>query len=109
MGDELVVRIELRVDRDMEYVHLQDQRGCGTEPVGVISRYRFQDGPADYQSTRDTATHFFSDYSPKRTYVLESSVRVQHRGELTRAAWPGRSACTHPSSTAIRRHALDVR
>ncbi len=24
VGDELVVRIELRVDRDMEYVHLKD-------------------------------------------------------------------------------------
>src|SRR5262249_49459602 len=30
VGDELVVRIELRVDRDMEYVHLKDQRGSGT-------------------------------------------------------------------------------
>jgi len=27
VGDELVVRIELRVDRDMEYVHMKDQRG----------------------------------------------------------------------------------
>src|SRR2546430_12325355 len=25
VGDELVVRIELHVDRDMEYVHLKDQ------------------------------------------------------------------------------------
>jgi len=35
VGDELVVRIELRTDRDMEYVHLKDQRGSGTEPVNV--------------------------------------------------------------------------
>src|SRR5437764_5049556 len=41
VGDELVVRIELRVDRDMEYVHLKDQRGSGTEPVNVISRYKY--------------------------------------------------------------------
>lgn len=27
VGDELVVRVELRVDRDMEYVHLKDMRG----------------------------------------------------------------------------------
>jgi len=33
VGDELVVRIELRVDRDMEFVHLKDQRGSGTEPL----------------------------------------------------------------------------
>ena len=55
VGDELVVRIELRADRDMEYVHLKDQRGSGTEPVNVLSRYKYQDGLAYYESTRDTA------------------------------------------------------
>ncbi len=64
-GDELVVRIELRADRDMEYVHLKDQRGSGTEPVNVLSRYRCQDGLAYYESTRDTASHFFCDFLPK--------------------------------------------
>jgi hypothetical protein len=80
VGDELVVRIELRVDRDMEYVHLKDQRGSGTEPVNVLSRYKYQDGLAYYESTRDTASHFFIDYLPKGTYVFEYSTRIQHRG-----------------------------
>jgi len=79
-GDELVTRVELRTDRDMEFVHLKDQRGSGTEPVNVLSGYRFQDGMAYYESTRDTASHFFIDYLPKGTYVFESSVRVQLRG-----------------------------
>jgi hypothetical protein len=81
VGDELVVRIELRVDRDMEYVHLKDQRGSGTEPVNVLSSYRYQDGLAYYESTRDTASHFFIDYLPKGTYVFEYSTRVQLRGQ----------------------------
>ncbi|HKS36315.1 MAG TPA: alpha-2-macroglobulin family protein [Verrucomicrobiae bacterium] len=81
VGDELVVRIELRVDRDMEYIHLKDQRGSGTEPVNVISHYKYQDGLAYYESTRDTASHFFIDYLPKGTYVFEYSTRVQLRGE----------------------------
>jgi uncharacterized protein YfaS (alpha-2-macroglobulin family) len=80
VGDELVVRIELRVDRDMEYVHMKDQRGSGTEPVDVLSRFRYQDG-LGYQSTRDTATHFFMDYLPKGTYVFEYSTRIQNRGK----------------------------
>lgn len=80
VGDELVVRIELRVDRDMEYVHLKDQRGSGTEPVNVLSRYRFRDGLAYYESTRDTAGHFFIDYLPKGAYVFEYSTRVQLKG-----------------------------
>ena len=80
VGDELVMRVELRVDRDMEYVHLKDYRGSGTEPVNVLSQYKFQDGLAYYESTRDTASHFFIDYLPRGTYVFEYSVRVQHRG-----------------------------
>jgi uncharacterized protein YfaS (alpha-2-macroglobulin family) len=80
VGDELVVRLELRTDRDMEYVHLKDQRGSGTEPVNVLSRYRYQDGLAYYESTRDTASHFFIDYLPKGTYVFEYSTRVQLKG-----------------------------
>ena len=80
VGDEMVVRVTLRTDRSMEYVHLKDQRGSGTEPVNVLSRYRFQDGLYYYESTRDTASHFFIDYLPKGVYVFEYSVRIQHRG-----------------------------
>jgi uncharacterized protein YfaS (alpha-2-macroglobulin family) len=81
VGDELVTRVELRVDRDMEYVHLKDYRGSGTEPVNVLSRYKYQDGLGYYESTRDTASHFFIDYLPKGTYVFEYSVRVQLKGQ----------------------------
>ncbi len=38
------------------------------------------DGLRYYESTRDTASHFFIDYLPKGTYVFEYSVRVQHPG-----------------------------
>ncbi len=81
VGDELVVRLELRVDRDMEYVHLKDQRGSGVEPVNVLSGYRYQDGLGYYESTRDTASHFFIGWLPRGTYVFEYSARVQLRGE----------------------------
>ncbi len=80
VGDELVVRVELRTDRDMEFVHLKDQRGSGTEPVNVLSAYKYQDGLAYYESTRDTASHFFIDYLRKGTYVFEYGVRVQLKG-----------------------------
>ena len=80
VGDELVVRIVLQVDRDMEYVHLKDYRGSGTEPMNVLSRYRYQDGLGYYEATRDTASHFFIDYLPKGTYVFEYATRVVHRG-----------------------------
>lgn len=80
VGDELVVRIELKTDRDMEFVHLKDQRGSGTEPVNVLSQYKYQDGLGYYESTRDTASHFFIERLPRGTYVFEYSTRVQLKG-----------------------------
>lgn len=80
VGDLVVVRIELRSDRDMEYIHMKDQRGAGMEPTNVISRYKYQDGLAYYEATKDTATHFYIDYLPKGTYVFEYELRVQHAG-----------------------------
>ena len=79
-GDELVVRLVLRTDRDMEFVHLNDQRGSGTEPVNVLSGHRYRDGLAYYESTRDASSHFFIDYLPKGTYVFEYPVKIFHRG-----------------------------
>lgn len=81
VGDEIVVRIVLRVDRDMEYVHLKDQRPSGAEPVNALSGCRYQDGLVYYETTRDTASHFFIHYLPKGAYVFEYPVRVQHRGK----------------------------
>lgn len=81
VGDELVVRLEIRTDRDMEFVHLKDQRPSSVEPVNVLSGYKWQDGLGYYESTRDTASHFFFDSLPKGTYVFEYSTRVQLRGQ----------------------------
>ncbi len=80
-GEELVVRIVLRADRDMEYMHMKDYRGSGIEPVNVLSGHRHQDGLRYYETTRDTASHFFIDYLPKGTYVFEYPVRARHRGK----------------------------
>jgi len=80
VGDTLVIRIELRTDRDMEYVHMKDHRGSGLEPMNVLSAYKYQGGLVYYESTKDTATHFFIDYLPKGTYVFEYPLRVVHKG-----------------------------
>jgi len=80
VGDELVTRLVLRNDRAMEFVHLKDLRGSGTEPLNVLSGYRQQDGFAYYEVARDTASHFFIDTLPAGTHVFETSVRVEHAG-----------------------------
>ena len=81
VGDLVVVRIELRTDRDLEFVHMKDQRGSGMEPVNVISRYKWQDGLGYYEATKDAASHFYIDYLPKGTYVFEYELRVQLAGQ----------------------------
>ncbi|GAA4445720.1 alpha-2-macroglobulin family protein [Ravibacter arvi] len=83
VGDKLTVRIELSVDRDMEYVHMKDMRGAGLEPVNVLSSNKWQDGLAYYESTRDAATHFFFSYLPKGTYVFEYPLTVSHQGNFS--------------------------
>src|SRR5690606_20896810 len=57
--DKIKVRIELRVDRDMEYVHMKDMRASGFEPVNVLSSYKWQGGLRYYETTKDASTNFF--------------------------------------------------
>lgn len=83
VGDLVRVRIELRSDRDMEFVHMKDMRAAGFEPINVISRYKWQDGLGYYESTKDASTNFFFDYLPKGVYVFEYDLRVNNAGEFS--------------------------
>ncbi|MCB9224527.1 MAG: hypothetical protein H6582_10150 [Crocinitomicaceae bacterium] len=83
VGEKVRVRIELRTDRNLEYVHMKDMRASGFEPIDVLSKYKYQDGLGYYQATKDAATNFFFDYIPKGTYVFEYDMRVQHAGNFS--------------------------
>ena len=82
-GDKVVVRLELRVDRQMEFVHVKDMRASGLEPENLLSAYRWQGGLGYYESPGDLATHFFIDFLPRGTYVFEYPLRVNHRGSFS--------------------------
>ncbi len=82
-GDKVVVRIELRVDRDLEFVHMKDLRASAFEPVNVISGYKYQDGLGYYESPRDAATNFFFDYLRKGTYVFEYTLLASQTGDFS--------------------------
>jgi uncharacterized protein YfaS (alpha-2-macroglobulin family) len=82
-GDLVKVRIEIRVDRDMEFVHMKDMRAAGFEPINVLSQHKYQDGLYYYENTRDAATNFFMDWLPKGTYVFEYPLRVTHKGDFS--------------------------
>lgn len=82
-GDKLHVRIELRVDRPMEYVHMKDMRASGFEPTNVLSQYKWQGGLGYYESTKDASTNFFISYLPKGTFVFEYPMVVNHKGNFS--------------------------
>lgn len=82
-GDKLKVRIEIRVDRGMEYVHMKDARASGFEPINVLSQYKWNSGLGYYESTRDASTNFFFSYLPKGTHVFEYPLRVVHEGDFS--------------------------
>jgi hypothetical protein len=83
IGDKIKVRIELRVDRDMEYVHMKDMRASSLEPVNVLSSYKWQNGLGYYESTRDASTNFFFSSLRKGTYVFEYPLFVTHAGNFS--------------------------
>lgn len=83
VGDKIIVRIELKSDRTMEYLHLKDMRASGTEPINFLSTYKWQDGFGYYQATKDASTNFFIDYLAKGTYVFEYPLYVTHTGKFS--------------------------
>jgi uncharacterized protein YfaS (alpha-2-macroglobulin family) len=83
VGATVTVRLEISVDRSMEFVHIKDMRASGFEPVNVLSGYKWKDGFGYYESTRDVATHFFADYMGKGTYVFEYDLRASNSGNFS--------------------------
>ncbi|MFT3747705.1 MAG: alpha-2-macroglobulin family protein [Agriterribacter sp.] len=83
VGDKLIVRIELRADRDMEYVHMKDMRAAGTEPVNVLSSFKWQGGLGYYESTKDASTNFFFSWLSKGTYIFEYPLFITHEGNFS--------------------------
>lgn len=80
VGDKVVSRLSIRVDRPMDFVQLKDQRGACFEPIGSISGYRWNNGLGYYVDIKDASTNFFFDHLGKGVYVLEYSYRVSRAG-----------------------------
>lgn len=83
IGDKLTVRIEVKTDRDLEFMHLKDMRASAFEPIEAISGYKYQDGIDYYQCIKDASMNFFFDRLPKGTYVFEYELKVTHAGQFS--------------------------
>jgi uncharacterized protein YfaS (alpha-2-macroglobulin family) len=83
IGSLLRVRIELKADRPMEFLHMKDMRASGLEPVDVLSEYKWQDGLGYYQSIKDASMNFFFDNVNPGVYVFEYDLRVSNKGNFS--------------------------
>ena len=83
IGDRVVVRIELRADRDLEYVHMKDMRAACLEPVDVLSAYKWQGGLGYYETTKDASTEFFFPEVRRGTYVFEYTLIAGQTGNFS--------------------------
>ena len=80
VGDILVSRITLSLDRAMDFVQLKDQRAACLEPINALSGYRYGAAGGYYEEVGDAATSFFFDALGKGVYVLEHRQRVARGG-----------------------------
>ncbi len=83
VGDKVVVRMVVRSNREMEFVHLKDMRPSCLEPKNVFSGYRWQGTLGYYETTKDLGTHFFIDHLSKGTHILEYETVVAHKGDFS--------------------------
>ena len=83
IGDELVVRLVVTSDRDYEFLELSDHRPSLSEPMDVLSGWRYGDGAAWYVAIRDASTRMFFERLPRGTHVFEYSLRVTHSGNAS--------------------------
>ncbi|MCD8309825.1 MAG: MG2 domain-containing protein [Prevotellaceae bacterium] len=80
LGDKVISRLVIRVDRAMDFLQLKARHAACLEPVNTLSGYRSGSGLSYYQETEDAAVNCFFDHLGKGTYVIELPYRIARRG-----------------------------
>ncbi len=83
IGTKIMVRMVLKADRDMEYLHLKDLRAAATEPLNALSGYKWQEGLGYYESAKDVSSNFFISLLPKGSYIFTYELMATHIGEFS--------------------------
>ena len=83
VGDKVKVRVIIKVNKDMDFVTMTDERAACFEPVDQLSGYRSEDNTWFYQETKDTQTNVFINSLSKGTHIIGYDVWVTNPGEFT--------------------------
>ena len=78
-----MIRLVIRTDRQMEYVHVKDMRSSALEPTTTLSGYNWSGGLGYYRNIKDVSTDFFIQYLQKGTDVLEYPLVVTQVGDFS--------------------------
>ncbi|MBP8849508.1 MAG: hypothetical protein KBG80_03030 [Breznakibacter sp.] len=82
VGDKVMIRLTVKTDRPMEFVHLKDNRAAAFEPMEIFSGYNYNGGVGYYQNIKDVSSNFYIYYLPKGVWRVEYTVRVSQVGSF---------------------------
>lgn len=83
VGEHLVVRIVLRNDRTLNFVHLRDQRAAALESVNFREKHSFSGDISYYEIPRDASTDIFINILPAGTHIIEYEVVATQTGAFS--------------------------
>ncbi len=82
-GDVVIVKMIIKTDRNMEFVHLKDMRAGGLEPIPNTSGYQWMGTAGYYLSIRDASTNYYFDYLAKGSHIIEFEMKANNAGNFT--------------------------
>ena len=80
VGDKLTVCLQVKADRDMDFIQVRDGQAACMQPEEQLSGYRVSDGISYYQVSRDASADFFMDKLRKGQYTIEYKVYIDRTG-----------------------------
>lgn len=83
LGEKITVRIVIKSDRDLEFVHLKDQRASAFEPASLKDDVIYQNGFSYQICPHDASTNFFITELTQGTYVLEYDLIATQLGDFS--------------------------
>ena len=83
VGDKVKVQLVIKVNQDMDYVTLTDERAACFEPVDQLSGYNYEGRTWFYLETKDSQTNAFFNSLDKGTHIIGYDVWVTNPGEFT--------------------------
>ncbi|MBX2815193.1 MAG: hypothetical protein KTR24_04320 [Saprospiraceae bacterium] len=84
VGDRVLTRFRLTIDRPLDFMHLQDSRSSVLEPIERLSKHEMRNGLYLYRTHGDTDSHFFIDHLSRGNHIVEYEAWITHEGDVGR-------------------------